>query len=1495
MGDRTAGRLDALSPEEKRVLLAQLYASQVQKPKTAPLSLAQERVLSLCQLEPDSSAYNITTAYRLQGPLDMALLQQALTQIVRRHAVLRTAFAAVEGRPAQLIAPDVPLRLVEHSLESSAATAQEQRIQQLILHQGGQPFDLSRAPLLRASLLRLAEEDHVLVLTTHRLVFDGQCWPVLIAELIALCAARARGAAALPALPLQYADYAAWQREWLKGDALETQLAYWRERLSGKIRLLQLPTDHPRSAAQSRSALRTFTLPADLSDALRSLSRQAGVSLFVTLLAAFQALLYRYTAQTDFVVFSSVAGRNRPELNGLIGLFANLLALRSDLADNPTFRELLGRVRETAAGAYAHQDVPFEQILEGMQIERDQRYAAIFQVMLVFWPEPLPPVEWPGLILSPLDIDTKPADFDLLLHVTHTRPAMTVMLRYKADLFETATIARLFERFERVLAEIVADPERRVSEPAPAKAEAEQGIVTGAVPLLPSQSAYLRAPDRWVNMVEAVELREHLNPVLLRRAVRHILEHHDALRTRFVYDGEWRQSIAAPDGAAPCTFVDLAQLSAARREGMIATALASLQSHLGPLESALIHVTLFELGAERPGYLVFTVHHIISDNASLPILLEDLHTAYRQIERSESVRLPAKTTSVKAWAEQLEGYLRSSTFQERLNRELALFQTPGAPLPLDNAEGRQQNTLASTAQVQVSLSADETGILLKEFPKIHKIWLIDILLTALTHALTRWSGARRVTLSIVDAGRNLELPGAEAIDLSRTVGCLFVPGVLLLEQPDADDPLAALHLVREQLQRFPTYGLSVGMAQQRDRYPEARLVGPAELRLNYLGQPSLPNIAGWSPRTSTALEDFVANRRHAATDRNPVLLNCTAIILDGRLVVGWEYSRNIHRRSTIERLAGDFLDALRALASRSQLLREQIGEAARPACAYVAPRTPVEEALARIWAEALGHERVGMHDNFFELGGDSLTGLRIISKANQAGLSITPKKLFENQTVAQLAATLEPTLIERNAADRATGPVPLTPAQCWFFEPPTLDPREFDQFDQLLFVEMRAHVDPALLDAALRSLCTHHDALRLSFEYTASGWRQAYAGSAASAPLTRIDLSALAEREQDAAIERATLELRAGLRLATGPLLRVALFDLGARRTARALLLMHRLIADPASWRIVLEDLGSAYRQLRASEAACLPPKTASFGRWAEQLAASARSHTVAQTRGDWLDEALRRVAPLPVDQAAGANTPASAQTIRESLDADETHALLHEAPGAYQTTTEEMLLAALAQVFAEWTGEHSLLLDLESCGREASAGVDCSRTLGWLTPVYPALLDLRTASEPRETLVSVKEGLRRIPDKGVGYGMLRYLSGDPSLTEALAALPRPEVVFSYLGRLEDVLAESPVFGASIAFEGARGGVGGARRHVLQISASVSAGRLHTTWTYSRNLHQHVTINRLAARFMDALRALIAHCQAPDAGAYTPSDFADFKWDAQYLGDIAVEIDKALR
>src|SRR6266571_73474 len=409
----------SISSKEKRQLLAQLLKRKaLSEFKYSPLSFAQQQLWFLNQLEPENPFYNIPFALHLKGPLQVEVLERSLREIVRRHEALRTTFGTIDGLPQQVIAPSGPLSFALQDLRAIANEEQKAYVQQQILLEENRPFDLRVGPLLRTTLLQLAEEEHILLLVTHHIVADGWSLDVLMGELTQLYKAHLYGQLSpLAELPIQYADFALWQREWLQGEVLAEHLAYWKQRLADAPAVLQLPTDHPRPAIQTfRGATQQLALSAELTAMLRELNRREGVTMFMTLLAAFQTLLYRYTGQEDLVVGTPIANRTRKEVAELIGFFVNTLVLRTDLSGNPTFRTLLGRVREVALGAYAHQDLPFEKLVEELHPERNLSYNPLFQVMLAL-ETPAKRWEWPGIDHAMWEVEQGAVHFDLVLRL----------------------------------------------------------------------------------------------------------------------------------------------------------------------------------------------------------------------------------------------------------------------------------------------------------------------------------------------------------------------------------------------------------------------------------------------------------------------------------------------------------------------------------------------------------------------------------------------------------------------------------------------------------------------------------------------------------------------------------------------------------------------------------------------------------------------------------------------------------------------------------------------------------------------------------------------------------------------------------------------------------------------------------------------------------------------------------------------------------------------
>jgi len=536
---------------------------------------------------------------------------------------------------------------------------------------------------------------------------------------------------------------------------------------------------------------------------------------------------------------------------------------------------------------------------------------------------------------------------------------------------------------------------------------------------------------------------------------------------------------------------------------------------------------------------------------------------------------------------------------------------------------------------------------------------------------------------------------------------------------------------------------------------------------------------------------------------------------------------------------------------------------------YVAPSTAIQARLAAIWAKVLRLERVGVSDNFFELGGDSILSIQVIGQARQAGLALTPKLLFRYQTIAELAHFVSQDDAMETDQGQTHGNGRLTPIGHWFFEQDLTDPHHFNQ---AFMFGLKEPLETSYFRAALEQVESHHDALRLRFRRGAAGWNQEYIASNGRVSFEQIDLSLLNEPSSRTTMFEAASRCQASLDLAEGPLWRVLHFKMPAGYADRVLIVIHHLAVDGVSWRILLEDLESAYNQLKKGQNVRLPAKTSSFQQWALKLAEYSVASELRAQLDYWRRVSGRSYAQLPLDDVGPRSRQIvenSSTTIKVRLEASETQALLQQVPAVYKTQVNDVLLTALTLAFREWTGSDELYVNLEGHGREdIIEGVDLSRTIGWFTSIFPVLLRLDNIS-PGPALKSVKEQLRRIPQKGIGYGILRYLAGHSELS----GQAEPEVLFNYLGQFDRLVQDSHLMSLAPESSGPWQSPSQRRRHALEINGLVIDGQLELWWTYSERRHRAETIRRLAQSFLGALRSVIMHCQSRDAGGYTPSDF----------------------
>nr|AXN93590.1 PuwF-G [Cylindrospermum alatosporum CCALA 994] len=1519
------------------------------KRENQPLSLswAQQRLWFIDQLEGASAVYNIPATVQMDGVLDVVALEQTLAEIVRRHEVLRTSFHQLNGTSVQVISAEATINLPVVDLQKLPPEEQANEVQQLAVLAAETPFDLKQAPLLRVTLLRLSEQSHVLLLNMHHIVSDGWSIGVFIQELSALYQAYCEGKPSpLGELAIQYADFAQWQQQWLRGEVLDIKLKYWKQQLADAPPLLELPTDRPRPAIQTfRGSSREFLLPLELTEKLKRLSQQSGVTLFMTLEAAFVSLLHRYSGQEDILIGTPIANRNHREIESLIGFFVNTLVLRTNLAGNPSFAELLKQVRQVALDAYTHQDVPFEQVVEALQPARNLSHTPLFQVMFILQNAPMGDLELPGLHLTSLSMGAVTSKFDLTLSMEETPQGLLGNWEYSTDLFDGETINRMAGHFQNLLTAVVANPAESIQQlPLLSNLERQQLLVDWNSTTVDYQTNLClhqwfeqqvqQTPDAVAVVFDntnltysqlnnrANQLAHYLQTlgvapdvlvgICVERSLDMVVGILGILKAGGAYvplDPEYPQERLDYMLRDSQVSVLLTQSQCLKSLPEVQSQIIPLDTDWGIIETQSQENPVSEVAPNNLAYIIYT-----SGSTGKPKGVAIAHCS---------------PVALVAWAlkvftpQQLAGVLASTS----LCFDLSIFE--------------MFVPLSCGGMVIVA----ENALHLPELIAFEQVTLINTVPSAIRELLNG-PGLPQSLATVNLAGEPLPLSLVQQLYQRQTIHQVFnlygpsetttYSTFALCNRGDSLAPTIGRAIANTQIYILDALMQPVPIGVRGELY-----IGGAGVARGYLNRPELtaekfiPNsfnhskfhrlyktgdLARYLPDGNIEYLGRIDNQVklrgfrielgeiETAIALHPQLKQAVVSIREDQpnirrlvayLVAEGETPSSSELRSFLKQQLPDymvpgifvFLDAL-PLTPNGKVDRRALPapnlEQNRP-IGLVPASTAIEESLVTIWSEILGLKQVSIHDNFFDLGGDSIISIQIIARAAQVGIQLTLKQIFQCQTIAELATVCGTSTIQAEQG-LVTGEVPLTPIQQWFLEQNSPHP---DYFNQSVLLEVTSDLKPELLPQVVQHLLEQHDALRLRFGRNDSQWQQINSDTSDIVPFQVVDLSALAHEAQQAAIETTAAQLQASLNLSEGPLMRVALFKLGNSSLDQLLIIIHHLAVDGVSWRILLADLSTAYQQISRGEAIKLPLKTTSFKDWAIRLQQYGRSPSLAAELDYWLASSRAEVAPLPVDYADGkeSNTVGNTAQVSVSLSESLTHALLQEVPQVYNTQINDVLLTALLQSFAVWTGANSVLVDLEGHGREEIfEEINLSRTVGWFTTIYPLLLELGEENQPGAALKWVKEQLRTVPQRGIGYGVLRYLSGDRTIRQELQALPQAEVCFNYLGQFDHLQTEGIIQGFSQASSGATQSPLSHRRYLLEVNGLVAEGKLQLNWTYSKVVHERRTIERLADEFITVLQGLIIHCQSPEAGGFTPSDFPIAELSQADLDELLAEI-----
>ncbi|WP_420231956.1 non-ribosomal peptide synthase/polyketide synthase [Pseudomonas sp. ABY48] len=1534
---KLARRFIGLPLEKRRMFLAALakegvafsgfpIPQGVEAEDRQALSYAQQRMWFLWQLEPGSGAYNLPGAVRLKGALSLPALEQAFASLVARHETLRTVFQRQADDSLLQVPSSAALAIGRKDFSALPAAEREQAVRRAAEAQSMQPFDLSSGPLLRVELLTLDEQEHVLLLTLHHIVSDGWSMNVLIDEFIRCYDAHEAGVVPqLADLPIQYSDYALWQRRWLEAGEQARQLDYWQAQLGDEHPVLELPIDHPRPAMPSYRGTRfEFAVEPALAEQLRTTAQQHNITLFMLLLGAFNVLLHRYTSHTDIRVGVPIANRNRAETEGLIGFFVNTQVLRTELDGQTRVDELLRTVKETALGAQAHQDLPFERLVEALKLERSLSHTPLFQVMYNHQPQVADIASIrtaSGLELSMLQWQSRTTQFDLTLDTWEKAGKLHAALTYANDLFDAATVERMAGHWTRLLQGMVADSRALVSE----------------LPLLEADE-YQRLIHDW-------------NPL-------------DAPfdQTLCIHQLIARQAQATPDALA-VTFANT-QLSYSELDGR-ANRLAHKLIELGvgpevrvgvamPRSEQLLIALLAVLKAGGayvpldPDYPAERVAYMLDDSRARVLLTEQAVAA--------TLGVPAETTVLMLDQLDLSRYPLSAPHSSVTPDNLAyVIYTSGSTGKPKGVAIAHRNVLALIDWSKSVYSRDDIqGVLAS---------------TSVCFDLSVWE--LFVTLanggSLIIARNALELPQLPARDQVRLINTVPSAIAALLRADEIPASVRIINLAGEPLKQslvealyqnapcgiehvYDLYGPSEDTTYstwtRRTAGGTANIGRPLKHTASYLLDADLQPVPegvsaelylsgagitrGYLGRAAMTAEKYVPNPFSTTGERlyrtgdlaryqangnlqyvgridhqvkirgfrielgeiearllqQPQVRELAVLAQDGEhgqqlaafivpsdATVLVQVEAQVRVRETLKAALREHLPdymvpaylvflAQLPLTPNGKLDRKALpaNDGSEQQREFVAPNSPLEKALAAIWQDVLNLDSIGLEDNFFELGGDSIVSMQVVSRARQAGIVLNPKALFQHQTLRSLALVARQG--ESHAVDQglARGAVPLTPVQHWFFE---RDIPERQHWNQSLLLVPGERLDAVALESALARLTEHHDSLRLRFTQMNGQWQQTYAEPSAASLLWQGQATSVEQ------LNALCDDAQRSLDLEDGPLLRALLVDM-ADGSQRVLLAIHHLVVDGVSWRVLLDDLQQVYRQLQAGQAIQVPAKTSAYGQWAARL--HGHLDGFMGSLDYWRAQGNASAGNgLPCYYPERLLEVRDERKVQVRLDAEQTRQLLQQAPKAYRTQVNDLLLTALARTICRWTGQDNTLIQLEGHGREdLFDGVDLTRTVGWFTSLFP--VSLTPAPALSASVKAIKEQLRAVPDKGLGYGVLRYL-GEPEVRAELAALPAPCITFNYLGQFDRQFDDGALFVPSSEGSGAAQHARAPLANWLTVEGQVYGGELSLNWGFSERMFKQQTIETLAADYLAELGALIEHCCALETPQATPSDF----------------------
>ncbi|MBD2562852.1 MULTISPECIES: non-ribosomal peptide synthetase [Nostoc] len=1491
---------------------------KAERPQNLPLSFAQERLWLLNQLEPDNPSYNEQAALKLHGKLNVVALEQSLNKIIDRHEALRTNFRTINEQPVQVITDSLNLNVPIVDLSELPESEREIACQQLATTEANRPFDLASSPLIRASVVKLTEVEHALVLTIHHIVVDGWSIGVLMRELATIYSALCNNLSPqLPELPIQYADFAIWQRQWLQTEVLQTQLDYWKQLLKNAPTLLELPTDRPRPAIQTfRGEIQYGEFSVELSEAIANFTRQEGATLFMTLFAAFVTLLYRYTDSDDIVVGTPIANRDRLELEGLIGFFVNTLVLRTDLSGNPSFQQLLSRVRQLTLQAYAHPDLPFEELVKALQPQRDLSHTPLFQVMFVLQNAPISEVELAGLTISSLPAQSATAKFDLTLSMQNTATGLVSVWQYNADLFDASTIERMRGHFQTLLEGIVANPQEQISQ-LPLLTEIEQQQL-----LLKWNDTGVDYPqDKCIHQLFEEQVERTPDAVAVVYENQHLTYHE--LNCRANQLAHYLKSLGVKADVLVGICVE-----------------RSLEMVVGLLGILKAGGAYLPLASDYP-------------TERLRLMLEDAQVSVLLTQQKLLDRLPEHTAQRVCL--DADWQLISQLSQDNLipetqatNLAYVIYTSGSTGQPkgvliahqgLLNLVFWHQRTFKITTldkATQLAGTAFDAAVweLWPYLTAGASIYLVkpEILLSPVD--LQDWLESKKITISFLPTPMAEQLLSLEWPE-STTLRTMLTGGDKLHRYPSGLLPFQVVNNYGPTENTVvTTSGLVVSNGRDNNISPPiGRPIANIEIYIldSYLqpvpvGVPGELHIGGaglakgYLKRPELTQEKFIPHpfsdephSRLYKTGDKARYLNDGNIEYIGRIddqvkIRGFrielsEIEAVLSQHSDVqlscviarEDTPGDkrlvayvvaHQDCKPAISELRQFLKTKLPEYMVPSAfvileslpltsngkvdrralpkpdldttileKYVAPRTPIEEMLALLWAQVLKLELVGIYDNFFELGGHSLLATQLVSRIRTwFKVELPLRELFASATVVELAQSIgrlqqqdlelsTPFITQRT--ENAQLLLSYAQQRLWFldqFEPNSA------LYNIPLALRLVGTLNQVALEQSFYEIINRHEALRTNF-LTVNGQPTQIIQTQRNWTVSVVGLKHLSTTEQEIVTQQLVRQQAIEpFDLANKALVRATLLVLS--ETEHILLVcMHHIVSDGWSMGVFLQELAAlynAYSQAQPSPLAPLPIQYADFALWQRQWLQGG----VLQSQLNYWQQQLKdapALLSLPTDRPRPAVQTFAGAHQEFALSQKLTQGLI-QLSQKQGVTLFMTLLAAYDTLLYRYTGTEDILVGSPIANRDRSE-------IEGLIGFFVNTLVMRTNLAGNPSFSELLTRVREMAMEAYTYQNLPF----EMLVEALQ--PQRDLSHTPLFQVMFALQNVPLSGVELAGVSVTPLMPESRtaKFDLNLFMQNTATGLVGVWEYNTDLFDASTIERMTGHFVTLLEGIIAN------------------------------------